>query len=77
MVDSIFCHSSEMISACFPGKSLKITDCFFSFSWATKLGYFQSGLSETVIYKEFRRKQVNLTKWLFSKVIYKVVVLSA
>lgn len=31
MVDSVFCHSSEISSACFPVKSLKITICFFLF----------------------------------------------
>lgn len=50
---------------------------FFFFFMDPKLGYFPRGLSLTIIYAEFRRKQVNHTKWLLSEVIYKVVALSA
>lgn len=49
----------------------------FSLSWSTKLRYFPSGLPLTIIYAEFRKKQVNHTKWLFSKAIYNKAALSA
>lgn len=40
MVDSIFCHRSEIISVCFLVKSLKIT-VFLSFSWTQNLDIVQ------------------------------------
>lgn len=57
----MFCHCSEIICLLPTEITKKNRDFFFlSFLFMDpKLGYFPSGLSLTVIYADFRRKQVN------------------